>query len=351
MKMLGDGALESLRREAALPPLEGTRYTLVRAIGAGGMGEVYLVEDGALDRLVAMKVLTGIEPSPELAARMLREARIVARLEHPGIVPVHDVGHLSDGRPFFTMKFVQGERLDRCAAMALADRLRALHKVCEAVAFAHAHGVLHRDLKPENIMIGTFGEVLVMDWGIAKAIREHTGMSRLHDGGDVAERATGNDAGAMRHAHSSVETGKGAVLGTPSYMAPEQALGAATLDERADLYGLCAILYFMLTGAPPRCDRSHDEAPRSPRAIDSTIPRPLDAICMKGLALLPEERYAGARELADDIVRWLDGGPVTAYRENVLERAWRWIARNRFVLLLILAYLVMRVALLLATGH
>jgi serine/threonine protein kinase len=347
MKAISDSALERLRREAAFPDLEGTRYRVVRQVGSGGMGEVYLVEDTSLDRRVAMKVLTTIDDSEELTRRMLREARVVARLEHPGIVPVHDVGTLPDGRAYFTMKYVQGERLDRYAgALSLHDRLRAFHKACEAVAFAHAHGVLHRDLKPENIMVGTFGEVLVMDWGIAKVLRDRAADPR---------REEGSAANAERVDTTAGDTAGGTVLGTPSYMSPEQALGASgDLDERTDIYGLGAILYFLLTGSAPHHSvrsAAANETVRRPRAIDQRIPRPLEAICMKGMARERDARYATAAELAGDILRWLDGGPVAAYRENVLELAWRWIAKNRFVLVLILAYLLMRVLVLLFAGR
>src|SRR5690349_19374580 len=166
------------------------------------MGAVYLAEDRELDRLVAIKVLNTPEISDDLRNRMVREAQIIARLEHPGIVPVHDVGTLPDGRIFYAMKLVRGSRLDEYAAQgaSLRDRLRKFQAVCDAVAFAHAHGVIHRDLKPQNIMIGSFGEVLVLDWGVAK----------IRDDG-----------------HSSVayQTMEGTVIGTRHYMSPEQARG------------------------------------------------------------------------------------------------------------------------------
>src|SRR5687768_15835226 len=156
------------------PDFSSTKYTFVRELGHGGMGTVYLAEDGELNRLVAIKVLNTPEVTNDLRRRMIREAQIIARLEHPGIVPVHDVGELPDGRVFYAMKLVRGVRLDEYAAntSSMRERLRKFQAVCDAVAFAHAHGVIHRDLKPQNIMIGSFGEVLVLDWGVAKILRD-----------------------------------------------------------------------------------------------------------------------------------------------------------------------------------
>src|SRR5215211_3612041 len=170
MKWLSDYKLNRLRSVVNEPDFSATKYAFVKELGRGGMGAVHLAEDTELDRLVAIKVLNTPEITDDLRNRMIREAQIIARLEHPGIVPVHDVGTLPDGRIYYAMKFVRGSRLDEYAAegVSLRDRLRKFQAVCEAVAFAHAHGVIHRDLKPQNIMIGSFGEVLVLDWGVAK---------------------------------------------------------------------------------------------------------------------------------------------------------------------------------------
>src|SRR3954469_15690424 len=193
------------------------------------MGTVYVVEDTDLRRRVALKVLD--LPDADLEARLRREAQVLARLEHPGIVPVHDVGVLPDGRTFYTMKWVEGARLDRhlAGAVPLAERLRLFLRIADAVAFAHAKGVLHRDLKPENVMVGAFGEVLVMDWGLAKILAEASGLARART------------------------TAESAVLGTPGFMSPEQRTGAsAGVDARADVYSLGALLQWMAgAGAPP----------------------------------------------------------------------------------------------------
>src|SRR5580704_648943 len=172
MKWLSDSALDRLRAAADAPDLSGTRYLLQDKLGQGGMGGVYRVEDTILTRQVALKVIGFADSGGELAARLLREAKVIAQLEHPGIVPVHDVGTLPDGRVFYTMKLVQGHRLDQRAAElgGVPDRLRIFRRICEAVSFAHARGVLHRDRKPQNVMIGPFGEVLVMDWGLSKLL-------------------------------------------------------------------------------------------------------------------------------------------------------------------------------------
>ena len=189
MKPLGEGNTARLRAALREPDLAGTRYRLVEEAGAGGMGTVYVVEDPELRRQVALKVLD--LPDPDLEARLRREAQVLARLEHPGIVPVHEVGTLADGRVCYTMKLVRGERLDLAAARMplLGDRLRLFLRITEPVAFAHAQRVVHRDLKPENVMVGAFGEVLVLDWGLAKLLDEPAGLALVRRTGDSA----GND--------------------------------------------------------------------------------------------------------------------------------------------------------------
>jgi len=195
---LSDSVLDHLRHVAALPDLSGTRYELESEIGRGGMGVVYRVRDRELDRRVALKVLD---------AATAGEAKLIARLEHPAVVPVYDTGRLPDGRTFYAMKLIGGARLDRyiTGVPSLAERLRVIRRVGEALAFAHTRGVIHRDLKPQNVMVGEFGEVYAMDWGVE------------------------------------------AVAGTPAFRAPE-----ASLDQRSDIYALGGLLRFVLpSGAPP----------------------------------------------------------------------------------------------------
>ena len=364
MKWISDASVERLRADLDLPDLTGTDYSLVRKIAAGGMGTVYLADDTKLDRRVALKVMREVDSTGDLASRMLREARILARLEHPSIVPVHDVGTLPDGRVFYVMKFVEGETLDRQAQQTTSpsDLLRIFQKICEAVAFAHAHGVLHRDLKPENIMVGPFGEVLVMDWGVAKTTGASDGS-----GGVRPEPPAGNGP--------ITDTVDGTVVGTPRYMSPEQARGEA-VDERSDVYALGAILHVLLTGGPPGlrvfADRSPDADSNGqgsqlrtkimPRGAGSgsrrlefatgqKVPRRIAAICAKALAENAADRYQRSQDLAADVARYVDGLPVNAYPENVFERMGRWLNQNRFVTILVIAYLLMRVLLLLFTGR
>jgi predicted Ser/Thr protein kinase len=293
MKWMSDEAVTRLQQALDRPDFTGTRYRLIREIARGGMGAVYLAEDTELERKVAVKVVHATDSSEDAAARMLREARIMAQLEHPGIVPVHDAGPLPDGRVFYAMKFVDGRPLAQHPSdMSLAESLRLFQKICDAVAFAHSRGVVHRDLKPENIMAGAFGEVLVMDWGAAA----------LLDGPGEPP---------------------GAVIGTPGYMSPEQASGQAGVDARADVYALGAILAFLVR------DRAR-------------VPAALESICRKALTHDRDQRYSSALELRADIASFLDAMPVSAHEETVVERLIRVAARHRTALLLILAYLVMR---------
>ena len=313
MKWLSDDKLNYLRTMVGEPDFSSTKYRFVRELGHGGMGTVYLAEDGELNRLVAIKVLNTPEVTNDLRKRMILEAQIIARLEHPGIVPVHDVGTLPDGRIFYAMKFVRGSRLDEYAAQgaSLRDRLRKFQAVCDAVAFAHAHGVIHRDLKPQNIMIGSFGEVLVLDWGVAK-IRDNPCQS-------VANKT------APKFSNDTID---GTVIGTQHYMSPEQARGEVDqLDERADIYSLGAVLSFLLKD-------------------QSRVSKAAKAICSKAMASAREDRYSSAAELSADVGRLLDAEPVSAYRESAIEKVSRWLEKNRFLVLLVLAYLLMRIFLI-----
>jgi serine/threonine protein kinase len=341
MKFLSNRALERLRGGAALPDLSGTRYRLLDRIARGGMGVVYLAEDSDLQRRVALKVIDTPETDGELASRLLREARVLAALEHPGIVPVHDVGTLADGRVFYTMKFVEGRRLDQYieSVASVPDRLRIFLRICDAVAFAHARGVLHRDLKPANIMIGPFGEVLVMDWGLAKILRqEASGGARKADPEAIVLGNSEQPAAAGDATELAVVTGHGTVMGTPGYMSPEQTRGdVERLDARSDIYSLGALLRFLLTGRPEIASS----------ATGCRLDKSLLAICAKSTAAAPADRYPTVPEMALDVSRYLDGLAVGAHRESVLEKAVRFYRRYRFFILLIAAYLAMRVLILL----
>jgi eukaryotic-like serine/threonine-protein kinase len=338
MKSLSDKAIDRLRAGADEPDLAGTRYRLLERVARGGMGVVYAAEDEKLERRVALKILDVPGTDSDLANRLMREARVLARLEHPGIVPVHDVGTLADGRVFYTMKFVEGQRLDKFieGVESVQDRLRLFLRICEAVAFAHARGVLHRDLKPANIMVGPFGEVLVMDWGLAKILRsEALSADRGTDPEATILEKPKQLGDANDSTKSSAITGHGTVMGTPGYMSPEQARGEVeVLDARSDIFSLGALLRFILTqktpaGFMPRRDRS------------------LEAICAKATAEQRDSRYSAVQDLGQDVSRYLDGLAVGAHRESIFEKTARFYRRYRFFILLILAYLAMRVILLL----
>lgn len=306
---LSDQAVARLQEAADWPQMAGGRYDIVRRIGQGGMGAVYLAEDRELRREVAIKVMRSPVPAAEAEARMRREAQVIARLEHPGIVPVHDIGRLEDGRLFYVMKWVRGVNLEEYSAgRPAAELLRIFLKVCDAVAFAHEHGVIHRDIKPGNIMVGVFGEVLVLDWGVAKVL------------GD-AEPAGGASPGASEA--GELVTQDGAIVGTPGFMAPEQATGKVHLiDQRTDVFALGAILRAIFGNNP--------------------VPRPLAAIRDRALEPAPERRYSSVGALSADVLNFLDGQAVSVYRERHFERWRRLFLRFRTPILLILAYLVMR---------
>ena len=321
MKWLSDQALDRLRAAADAPDLSGTGYVLLDKLGAGGMGGVFRVEHTALGRQVALKVIGIVDSSGEFSARLLREARIIAQLEHPGIVPVHDVGTLPDGRIFYTMKLVQGRQLDQhCDELGgVPERLRTFQKICDAVSFAHAHNVVHRDLKPQNIMVGPFGEVLVMDWGLAKML----------DADIPAQLNTPQPPPRS----DSTDTAHGVVLGTPGYMAPEQARGeVGAVGPQADVYSLGAVLMFLL-------------------ANSGRTPKALSAIAGKAMAEDAQQRYGSVKELSNDVARYLDGLPVSAYPESPVMRLWRWVVRNRAWILLVVAYLLMRAMFILWRGR
>lgn len=296
--MIGDRALDRVRQTLMLPDFEGERYVIERELGSGGMGVVYLATDRQLGRQVAIKVTRGIGRDSMFEERLRREAALLAQLEHPGIVPVHDAGVLHDGRLFVVMKLVRGAtlagHLPRIAT--LPQRLGLFERICEPLAFAHSRGFAHRDIKPSNIMIGEFGEVLVLDWGLATVLGSETG--------------TGS--------------------GTDGWMAPEQAAGAP-LDARADVFALGRLLEWMTQGF----DRD----------------RRLDAIVRKASATTPADRYENAAALVTDLRQYAMGRPVGAYRDSALERLGRFILRYRVAALLIVAYLVMRVVIAVAFGR
>jgi serine/threonine protein kinase/tetratricopeptide (TPR) repeat protein len=394
------------------------RYTLTHLHAKGGMGRVWLARDSALGRQIALKELRPDQADNSIVcSRFLYEAKITAQLEHPGIVPVYELGER--GAPYYTMRFVRGRTL--CEAIRAyhkkrtageadqvqwAELLTAFSQVCNAVAYAHSQGVIHRDLKGQNIVLGEFGEVMVLDWGLAKRVGPD--QQKLGSGPDVATPSSTPDLSMPRHdldfrylptdgaapvdddrtlpegayadpgvalaagangrnamaepaspsprggttnlgsssgPQSRRESGagpdgtmQGQLLGTPAYMAPEQARGRQDfVDERTDVYGLGAILYEILTGRPPFIGPKTSEiihkvcteAPIPPRQLVTDAPRDLEAICLKALRKRPAERYATVTELGQDIQRAMADEPVQAYAEPWSTRVMRWARRHR----------------------
>ncbi len=291
------------------------RYEDLGPLGAGGMGEVRRVRDTVLNRVVAMKIITG--RSEMLEARFTIEAQATAQLQHPAIIPVYDQGFLPDGRGYYTMKEIRGKTFRE--VMDTADRtlyglVSMFRTACEAVGYAHSRQVLHRDLKPPNIMIGDFGEVLVLDWGLAKVLRIE---------GAGHEQVITTEGGEENL------TMVGSITGTPAYMAPEQAeMDCDPITPRADVYSLGSILYEILSGRPPFEGKSAllvlarlVQGPPTPLSNDPLIPAELVTICERAMARDPEDRYPDARELAEDLSDWLEGATRRTHALKVVERA------------------------------
>jgi serine/threonine protein kinase/Flp pilus assembly protein TadD len=318
------------------------RFRVIRPHAKGGLGAVFVALDRELNREVALKEILGKHADdPVKRQRFLVEAEITGGLEHPGIVPVYGLGTYGDGRPYYAMRFIKGDSLKEAVeqfhadatwkadpggrSLALRKLLRRFTDVCNAVGYAHSRGVLHRDIKPGNVIVGTYGETLVVDWGLAKP------LGRVDPGADAGERAlTPASAGGG-------ETLPGSALGTPAYMSPEQAAGdLEALGPRSDVYSLGATLYCLLTGKAPFHGEvgevlrqvEQGEFP-PPRQVDPSIDRALEAVCLKAMALDPADRYPSPRALAEDVERWMADEPVSARREPFTERARRWVRRRR----------------------
>jgi serine/threonine protein kinase/tetratricopeptide (TPR) repeat protein len=332
-------------------PQKQERYTLSRLHATGGLGRIWLARDDNLGRDVALKDLRPERAAnPSTWARFLREARVTGQLEHPNIVPVYGVGLGANDHPFYTMRFVRGRTLSDAArafhdpqrrgqpgTLNLRELLIAFVGVCNAIAYAHSRGVIHRDLKPQNVVLGDYGEVLVLDWGLAKLTGE--GAEEL----GIPAALTPDESGIPE------QTMAGQVLGTPGYMAPEQAEGRLDLlDSRTDVYGLGAVLYEILTGRPPFrggdtatvLRRVSHDPPDRPRSVAAGTPAPLEAVCMKALAKKSADRYASAKDLAADILHWLADEPVSAHREPLTVRISRFARRHRTLVTAAAAVLV-----------
>ena len=323
------------------------RYRILRAHAKGGLGEVFVAKDGELHREVALKrIQSQHADNPDCRQRFLLEAEITGGLEHPSIVPVYGMGTDASGRPYYAMRFIRGDTLQDAiqqfhstdaAIMGSGDRSLQFRKllarfldVCNAIEYAHSRGVIHRDLKPANIMLGKYGETLVVDWGLAKSLG-------MRDSQTTIDRSILRPVAAV----GGELTQMGSMIGTPQYMSPEQAAGQVDqIGPRSDIYSLGATLYSLLTGGPPIFENPvqgvvellaavRRGAIRPPRHVKADVPKALNAICRKAMALRPEDRYATAHELSADIEKWLADEPVSAHVETPGERLARWFRRHR----------------------
>jgi TolB-like protein/cytochrome c-type biogenesis protein CcmH/NrfG/predicted Ser/Thr protein kinase len=286
-------------------------YELLEEVGRGGQGVVFRARQKSLNRIVALKVISlGQWASKAHLKRFRLEAEAAARLEHPGIVPIHEVGE-RDGSCYFSMKFVEGGQLDEVARrepMPIRHAAELIAKVARTVHYAHEHGIVHRDIKPGNILLDKKGEPHLTDFGLARLVESESSVTHTLD-----------------------------VLGTPSYMAPEQAMGNnAAVSSATDVYGLGAVLYQLLTGQPPFAGGATyetiklllDTEPRQPRLLNPKIDRDLSTICLKCLEKDPKRRYSSALDLAEDLERWLKYEPILARHTGIVARGKKWVRRN-----------------------
>jgi len=360
----GDSTFELLQRlrrssKDAAPRGNAERYEVLSEIARGGMGVIFQVRDLDLRRSLAMKVLSdraegdpgATELDSQRAGRFLEEAQVTGQLEHPGIIPVHELGLDAQGRLFFTMRLVKGITLREVFERARAGRdgwsvtraLGVVLKVCEAMAFAHDKDVIHRDLKPANVMVGRFGETYVMDWGLAKLLGETEAESPARTDTTMASILTSSRSREVTGDHdSSMATLEGDVMGTPAYMPPEQARGdLGRMGPHSDIYSVGAMLYHLVTGHPPYSDSNENRSPVEiltdllagpPTPVERNAPDSspeLLAVCEKAMAREPGERYGSMLEMSEDLHAYLENRVVQAHRTGAVVEFKKWVARNK----------------------
>lgn len=335
-----------------------SRFGQLQWLAQGGLGAVYRAEDDMLHREVVLKFIhRHISDSEEHRGVFRREAEITSRLDHPGVVPVYGLGESHDGRIFYVMRYVQGSTLDEAIAQLhqktnhginqsqLRKLLGQFVTVCKTIAYAHNRGIIHRDIKPSNIMLGKYGETLVVDWGLA-----------LPFGRDEQFRQAGEETLLPSDSDSSRGSDHGA--GTPAYMSPEVAERSMLLSPATDIYSLGATLYKILTGVAPFNGSSFLQIRKQiltadfpqPTQLERGLSKAIEAICLKAMALDPNQRYATALDLASDIESYLADEPVQAYQEPVTRRVARWSRRHRSVVGTLVASMALLMAIIVGSA-
>lgn len=316
------------------------RYRLVGEQGRGGFAAVWRADDSKLGRRIALKRLSGhLARQSESRRRFVNEARVTARLEHPGIVPIYDMGNLEDEHAYYTMRLIRGNTLeDAINAVYMIDReenecefaikfrelISSLIDICDTIEYCHAQGIIHRDLKPQNIICGDYGETIVLDWGLARRAE----ALRLKLDSVVQDAESNEDIEATRF---------GTIKGTPAFMAPEQAAGQVDqIDQRSDIYALGAILYQILTNQTPFrgtveevLEKVRSGQKAKPSAINSNAPKAVESICLRAMQVSQDDRYQNVADFANDLKRWQADEKVSAHKDTWWESTTRWIRKHK----------------------